>query len=378
MKKTIAIFSCFALPHLGGIERYTDNLIKQLNKNEIKVILISTNYTFSFPLIEEKSDLFSHCYLPIFPIFTNRYPFIRHNSDLKKVIGFLDSQNIDAIIVNTRFHLTSLLGAKYGHKRKIPVFLIEHGSQHLTIDNKFFDFCGAIYEHALTFYIKKYVNQYYGVSAAACDWQRHFNIESNGIWYNSIDFFSDTISTQNACQGNHKKTILYAGRILKQKGVENLLESFINLKKKYSDIQLVVAGDGNLLPYLKEKYEDTSIIFTGQVDFDILQQLYATSDIFVYAPLWPEGLPTSILEAGLMKCAVISSPQGGITEIIEHEKNGLLVNSKDELQDALDFLLCNNDVRIHLGEELYSKVSTSFVWPVTCEKIIHDIVKYIN
>ena len=44
--KTSAIFSGYHVPHLGGIERYTDNLAKKLVENGYKVIVVSSNYDF--------------------------------------------------------------------------------------------------------------------------------------------------------------------------------------------------------------------------------------------------------------------------------------------------------------------------------------------
>ena len=46
--KTIAIFSGYHVPHLGGIERYTDNLSKQLVNKGYKVIIVSNSYNISF------------------------------------------------------------------------------------------------------------------------------------------------------------------------------------------------------------------------------------------------------------------------------------------------------------------------------------------
>ena len=58
--------------------------------------------------------------------------------------------------------------------------------------------------------------------------------------------------------------------------------------------------------------------------------------MFLYPPLWPEGLPTSILEAGLMSCAVIGTNQGGITEIIKDQLNQMYDGdfSEEDIESA--------------------------------------------
>lgn len=369
-KKTIAIFSGYTLPHLGGVEKYTDNLSKQLIELGYNVVVVGTDYDFSGNLIDEERDII-YLRLPIHKIFSNRYPIVKKNKKFKKIMTKLSEYKIDSIIVNTRFYLTSLVGAKFGKRNNIPVYLIEHGSQHLTVDNKILDFFGSIYEHILTHFVKTYVTKYYGVSQGACDWQKHFGIISNGVWYNSINDFSKGI---NITRNNDKNVnILYAGRVLKQKGIIELVESFIELSKKYDNIFLTIAGDGNLLNFLKENYKSNRINFLGKVDFNELKKLYANTDIFVYAPVWPEGLPTSILEAGLMGCAVIASPQGGIKEIISDNETGLMINNKNELYTAIDNLITNSKLRNSLSEKLYKKINSKFLWKKTALKILEDI-----
>lgn len=372
--KTVAIFSAYTYPHLGGIEKYTENLKNELIKLNYNVIIIGTDYNFSGKYKEKNKKKLNYR-LPVHKLFVNRYPIPKKNKIYKSILKELKEQNVDAIIVNTRFFLTTLVGAKFGKKNNIPVFLVEHGSQHLTIDNKILDFFGAIYEHLLTRYVKKYVNCYYGVSKGACEWQKHFHIKSNGVWYNSINDFSKKMIIE---KDKKNINILYAGRILKQKGLNRLLESFEKLNKKYSNIRLTIAGDGNLLPELKEMYKNKNINFLGKIDFNELKKLYAKTDIFVYAPIWPEGLPTSILEAGLTNCAVIGSPQGGIKEIIHDNETGIMINTDEELYQKMEELIINKKKRENLSNNLKEYIINNFLWENTTKKIIYDINDYIK
>lgn len=368
--KTIAIFSGYSLPHLGGIEKYTNNLINELIKKEYKIINVSSNYQFTNKY-KKKKDNVINLLLPVRKIFVGRYPIPKRNSIYREVIKCLNEQKIDAIIVNTRFHLTSLIGSRYGKKHGIPVYLIEHGSQHLTVNNKFLDYLGAKYEHILTKIVEKNVDYNYGVSKAACEWQKHFGIQSDGVWYNSINDFSKNVKLLKNKDGNIN--ICYAGRILQQKGLKRLLESFMLLLKEYDNIILNIAGDGEYLDVLKRKYNNKNINYLGKLDFKELVNLYSYTDIFVYAPIWPEGLPTSILEAGLMKCAVVASPQGGIKEIIEDNVNGLMIENESELYNALMTLIANPKLRSELANRLKEKVSKEFVWSETVKTVIKNI-----
>ncbi len=366
-KDTIVFFSGYHIPHLGGIERYTDNLGKQLINMNYNVVVVTSNYD-GLKDTEEINGI-NVIRIPIYNIFTSRYPIPKKNKKYKSLMNTLDEYNIKAIIVNTRFHLTSLVGAKYAKKKNIPVFLIEHGSQHLTVDNKILDFFGLIYEHLLTCYVKRFVNYAYGVSEEAAKWLSHFKIKANGVWYNSINEFGENLAIK---KNSDILNITYAGRILKQKGLDRLLRSFVKLNNK--NIQLNIAGDGNLLSELKEKYSKYSNInFCGKLNFDELTKLYSKADIFVYAPIWPEGLPTAILEAGYMKCAVVASPYGGTKEIIKDKQNGIMIQNEEELFEALELLIKDKSLRKKYAEALFDTVNKKFLWKSTAKRIASDI-----
>ena len=76
-----------------------------------------------------------------------------------------------------------------------------------------------------------------------------------------------------------------------------------------------------------------------------------------------------------MKCAIIGSPQGGIKEVIDNEKNGLMINNEQELKEALDRLLSDSSLREKLSNRIYDTVKSNFLWSVTAKKIMHDIEK---
>ena len=365
--KTIAIFSAYYYPHLGGIERYIDNLMKEFIKMGHKVILVTSNYD-NLKETENKKGI-EIIRLPVFNAFKHRYPIIKHNKEERELLSNLDNYKIDSIIVNTRFHLTSHIGASYGKKKGIPVYLIEHGSNYVTLDNKFIDFFANRYEDFLTMKIKNKIAGFYGVSKACNEWLKRLKISASGVWYNSID-----INQKLPAKEKHKTiNFLYAGRLIKQKGVENILNAFSNLEKEHSNIRLFIAGEGPEFDYYKSSFMSKIIKFLGKLNYDELVKYYAKTDIFLYPPLWPEGLPTSILEAGLMKCAIIGTNQGGITEVI-NDSNGIIVKENiKSLEKAMARLIENNKLRNKLQEAIYKTVINEFSWEVTAKRIIKDM-----
>lgn len=362
--KNVVIFSGYYYPHLGGIERYIDNMMRELIRNNYKPILVTSNYNNSVSY--EEVNGISIYRLPVYNIFKNRYPIIKKNSEYRRIIKCLDKYDIESIIVNTRFHLTSHIGALYGNKRDIPVFLIEHGSNYVTLDNKFIDFFANRYEDILTARIKKYITGFYGVSNACGKWLKNFKIKSSGTWYNSINF-----NTYKRI--SHKGTnFMYAGRLLKQKGVDNILDSFSKLEKKYNNIHLYIAGDGPEYNKYINNYPSKNITFLGKLSYEELLDYYAKTDIFLYTPLWAEGLPTSILESGMMGCAVICTNEGGIREVV-NKSNGIILSNINNLYKSMEKLLLDKSLRKKLSKELNKTIKNNFSWDVTIKKIIKDM-----
>ena len=363
-KRAIAIFSAYIPPHLGGIERYTDNLSKKLVKLGILPIIVTCNVDNLEEYEEDNGRIIIR--LPILSIFKERYPIPRSRKLLKK----LDEFNIKGIIINARFYITSQIGADYGYKHHIPVYSIEHGSNYVTLDNKFIDFFANRYEDFLTWRLKKRVNGFYGVSNACGEWLKNFGVEASGTWYNSID----TDQYVPIKEKHNGVNFLYAGRLIKQKGIENILDSFMRLLEEYDDISLYIAGDGSEFDSYCKKYHHEDIHFLGMLNYEELVSYYSLTDIFLYPPLWPEGLPTSILEAGLMKCAVIGTNQGGIKEIIHDGKNGLIVDSNcDSLYEGMKKLIDDKKLREKYTKELEKTIREEFSWDETAKKIVKDM-----
>lgn len=377
-KKTIAIFTGYFLPFLGGIERYTDKLAEHLKSLGYEIIIVTSNYdNFKY---EEKGKY--HIFrIPIYSLFHKRYPIPKKNKNYKEIMSKLEKEKIDVVICNTRFHLTSLIGSKFAKKNNLPVLVIEHGSNHFTVNNKVLDYFGAIYEHLLTNYLKKFVNNFYGVSERCNSWLKHFKIEATGVFYNSIDEnayhnFKDKHYLKNKYD---KIVITFAGRIIKEKGIIELLEAYKNISKKYNNTVLYVAGDGPILEQLKKDYSQKNIYFEGKLNYEQVMSLYNDTDIFVHPSMFPEGLPTVILEAGIMKSAIIATDRGGTTEVINDEKYGIIIEENIEsIKKEICYLLDNKKELDRKKENIHNRIMKNFTWKVTADQVTEVLEEMTN
>ena len=300
---------------------------------------------------------------------------MKKNKQYRNLIKKLEKENIDSIILNTRFHLTSLIGAKFAQKQKIPMCLIEHGSTHFTVYNKMLDGLGHIYEHALTNKMRSLVKDYYGVSLKCNEWLEHFKIQAKGVFYNCInedEYEKYKLSNYEKCEDN-KIIISYVGRMIKEKGILEIIEAYEELEKK-KQIQLILAGDGPLLKELQNRNLNKNILLTGKLNHDEVMGLLNKTDIFVHPSSFAEGMPTSILEAGLMKCAIVATPAGGTAEVINNKELGIICNSsKNSIKESIEYYLNNEQKRKESAEKLHDRVKKNFTWNVMSKHIAEEI-----
>ena len=136
----------------------------------------------------------------------------------------------------------------------------------------------------------------------------------------------------------HNFTFLFVGRIVRDKGINELCEAFDRLSKEYPQTRLLLVGwrEDDLDP-VSDKTQDLidsnpSINYVGEIWGDDLLAYYAAADCFVL-PSYREGFPNTVLEAGAMGLPSIVTDINGSREIIVENENGMIVPPRDA--DAL-------------------------------------------
>ncbi|MFC2171940.1 glycosyltransferase family 4 protein [Acidobacteriota bacterium] len=149
------------------------------------------------------------------------------------------------------------------------------------------------------------------------------------------------------------KTVLYTGRFVQRKGLDFLLMHFKVIAEK-TGARLVLAGDGPIRAELERLAASQgikdSVIFTGMVK-EIPKYIQA-ADLFVF-PSRREGVPNAVLEAMSAGLPVIATRIGGIEDIIESGRNGILIepDNGEELLKAACTLLADDAKAKIMGEE---------------------------
>jgi glycosyltransferase involved in cell wall biosynthesis len=194
-----------------------------------------------------------------------------------------------------------------------------------------------------------------GVSKASCAFTKKLGAKSCLVLYNGVDtkFFGGSKS--------HKGVqIAYVGRLIKEKGVQDLLKAVKGIKAS-----VVIIGKGPL----EKELRTLGGKFVGEKDSAGVRQILASSDILVN-PSYGEGLPTAVLEAGAMGLAVVATDVGGTSEIISDGKNGFLVHPGNihELREKLALLVKNSKLKEEFGKALQKTVREKFDWNKVADK----------
>jgi glycosyltransferase involved in cell wall biosynthesis len=198
------------------------------------------------------------------------------------------------------------------------------------------------------------------LSKQAKSWMNsHINDKSKvRIVYNAVpkEVFPQKLSKD--------QIILFLGHLGQHKGVDDLINAFAKTLNKHPNVLLQLAGEGDTHKY-KEQVDklgiSESVSFLGWVAGENKKQSLIDSTIFCL-PSYYEALPMGILEAMSAEVVVVSTKVGGIPDVIEHGKEGILIQAGnvDELSEVLSELLVDNSLRHRLINSAKIKYQTNF------------------
>ena len=127
--------------------------------------------------------------------------------------------------------------------------------------------------------------------------------------------------------------VVYVGRLIKTKGINEVIEAFYLLSKENRKIQLTIAGSGqekaNLQNRVTELGLDEFVVFAGEVFGAQKNKIWHEADLFVFPTYHKEGLPYSVLESMAAGTPIITTRVGALPDIIEEGVHGFFVPAKD-------------------------------------------------
>lgn len=149
--------------------------------------------------------------------------------------------------------------------------------------------------------------------------------------------------------------LCYIGRIVRDKGIEELAQSWRELREEFPDLYLLLCGSFERQDPVSQTaitflLQDPRVRATGEMIGD-MPAIYAAIDLCVL-PSYREGLATVLLECGAMKIAAVATEIPGCVDVIQPGVTGLLIPTRNvaALAEAVSNLLRNPGMRRRMGE----------------------------
>lgn len=300
-----------------------------------------------------------------------KYPFL---SIITKIIFIEKRYNIDIVQTNDPLLAFGALLAK--KITKIPVVLRTGGKYFDELDEQCKKHCNNLFGNDsnlsmriasyslknLGTYTMKKVDHVVAVNDYMSQYLKSYGIISC-IIPNAVDvttFDAPKISTQE----NYLFTISNMTVPNKVEGIKLLLKSMSLLKKKYPNVKLKIAGEGNLRAsleeYSKKQALENNVEFMGyqnQIPF-----LLSSCSIYVHSSL-QDVFPNAILEAMASKKPVIATNVGGIPEIIKNNYDGIICDpNSEEIASAIIKVFNDQNFRDKIIKNGYSTVLVDYSW----------------
>ena len=227
--------------------------------------------------------------------------------------------------------------------------------------------------------------------------------------FNGVDvnqFLSE--NGHSTAKKNGVKRLLFVGRVSPEKGVHVLLDAFQKVVERYPQAQLEIVGSQQQLPFeflialsdddkvcdltsfyyldgvLRHNYFSSlqeqlllsniaaHVTFLGSVPHMHVINHYRDADVFIFPSVWDEPFGIPLVEAMACQVPVVATRSGGMTEVVEEGKTGLLVERGDApaLAEAILRLLSNKDLRRAMGKAGRRRVLDLFSWEQVVKKVL--------
>jgi glycosyltransferase involved in cell wall biosynthesis len=170
------------------------------------------------------------------------------------------------------------------------------------------------------------------------------------------------------------RAIVFAGRLIRTKGLDQLLEAMQRLPRE----RLIIVGDGPDRRRLEEKARGLSVTFTGRVDHTTAQRHIRDARCLAL-PSQSEAYPNVILEAMASGVPVVAARTGGVPSLVQHGRTGFIVarGSVEQLTEALAKLTQNESVCLEMGAAAH-EAARSFAWTCTAQRLVDEIELVLN
>jgi glycosyltransferase involved in cell wall biosynthesis len=323
----------------GGAERLTVSILEQLNKEIFDIRVCVLHIQQGNPVAHEIERIG-------IPVDLVMIPYLRHPANLPRLLKYLRKWRPK--LIHTQLEFSDVLGCAAGKILGIPSVSTQH-----TVGIP--EGGSAFWRNELMWASLRYCcNKVIAVSESTRQFHQQMGRLDNGktiTIYNGIDLSSYKAFSSMERDKKRKSLNLPANgmvittvAVLRElKGIQYMIEAMPIILDAAPDVCYLIVGDGEYGQSLRELVElhqlGDRVFFAGHRS-DI-PEILAASDLFVL-PSLTEALPTVLIEAMAAMKPIVASSVGGIPEMIDNGRNGLLVrhaNASDLATACLQVLL---------------------------------------
>lgn len=322
------------LPTVNGISYHLEGLKKVFEKLGHEVSILAP----SFPgYLDHDPKIIRYPSLP--------NPFIKTYPLGIPIVSQDKIRKINPQIIHTHHPLIiGQFAASLAEKLGIPLFFTAHTNYQKYL-NYYFPHGYQITSKLIIRDLQKLASRCKKVICPTTETEKRLHslkIKNTEVVFNGVE---NNIFVPPKAYPKEKPTLVFTGRIEKEKNPLFLIRIARALKKKLPDFRLIIIGSGNLLSELsdqiiKNKLEN-NITLTGGIARELLPKIYQGAHIFI-TPSKSEVMPLSILEAASCGLPIIALTNSNLDSIIQDGKTGFILPPDPKIiSDQIALLFSN-------------------------------------
>jgi len=363
---------------VGGISRHVYYLTKEFSKSNIQTHVI-TCWEPNCNEYEKQGNIFVYRVRP-YSIQTKdfiNWVFQLNMSMLEHAIRIINQKDYKFDIVHVHDWIAAFCARALKHIYDIPLICTIHATENGRNNGLHNDLQRYIsnVEWWVTYeawkvivcsrYMKYELNNFFQLP------DDKIKIIPNGIDikdFQSLDRQPDRDFRRNYA-ADDEKIILFIGRLVREKGVQVLLEALSHLISKNIKCKMLIVGRGPFEDNLKQTAANLGIYpnvyFTGYIDDQTRNKIFSISDVAVF-PSFYEPFGIVALEGMAAGLPVITTDAGGLNEIIQNGVDGIKVPVGDvqALAQAIESVILDPEYATALKHQGYLKAKTKYGWDV--------------
>lgn len=309
---------------------------------------------------------------------------IHCQQNLSSPLSFLLAAKLEKVpVVQTLHDFNLVCLSSWGAKKTNSDFCIK-GAPLSCLINRCLD-CGEYFRNVGAWYIRKLSIKHYTKVIIAPSKSLAVALKEND--FSNVETIPNFVYPPENLRMQKRKRknnfLLFVGRLTPQKGCQYLINAMKIIEKSFSDVNLLVIGDGperKKLERLSSSLNFNKVKFLGEILYIRTGHYFERATMIIIPSIWMENCPLVVLEAMSYGIPVIGSRIGGIPELIQENKTGMLFRPRDstDLAKKIIYLLKYPDVAYKMGLRSIEEYRRKYTSEIHYKKLIKVYKKLVN